>query len=208
MAVEAFECSAVASIVLQPRFSSPAPLRARRRRHRRLWSSHSRRRCPGSCVSKTSGSCATRQCLSCRRQSTQGGRNVVAPPPLPPDLVRLLDDGEARIRRRAAIAIGRVGLPDGVPRTRAAAADRHRSGSSADGSVRVWDSSAIGSAVEPLRAAVADPLPIVAGRAAEALGLLNDTASAPAIGQMVAAHAAAAGGDRARRRPSCCEWRG
>src|SRR5687768_17506162 len=41
---------------------------------------------------------------------TQGGRNVLPPPPLPPDLVRLLEDGEARIRRRAAIAIGRVGL--------------------------------------------------------------------------------------------------
>ena len=48
------------------------------------------------------------------------------------------------------------------------------------------------SAVEPLRAAVADPLPLVAGRAAEALGLLNDAASAPVIGKMVASHAAAA----------------
>ena len=48
------------------------------------------------------------------------------------------------------------------------------------------------SAVEPLRAAVADPLPLVAGRAAEALGLIGDTASAPRIGKLVAAHAAAA----------------
>ena len=39
---------------------------------------------------------------------------VVAPPP-PPDLVRLLADGEARVRRRAALAVGRVGLRDGVP---------------------------------------------------------------------------------------------
>ena len=37
------------------------------------------------------------------------------PPPPPPDLVRLLSDDEARIRRRAAIAVGRVGLPEGVP---------------------------------------------------------------------------------------------
>ena len=37
---------------------------------------------------------------------------VVAPPP-PSDLLRLLTDGEARVRRRAALAIGRVGLPDG-----------------------------------------------------------------------------------------------
>ena len=63
------------------------------------------------------------------------------------------------------------------------------------------------SAVEPLRAAVADPLPLVAGRAAEALGLLNDTASAPVIGKMVAAHAAAAVSCRARRRPRRSGWR-
>src|SRR5688572_29371588 len=39
---------------------------------------------------------------------------VVIPPPPPPDLVRLLADSEARIRRRAALAIGRVGLRDGI----------------------------------------------------------------------------------------------
>src|SRR6185295_16547582 len=36
------------------------------------------------------------------------------PPPPPPDLVRMLGDDEARIRRRAALAIGRVGLKEGV----------------------------------------------------------------------------------------------
>src|SRR5687767_9685660 len=45
----------------------------------------------------------------------QGQRTVVLQPPPPPDLVRLLGDDEARIRRRAALAVGRVGLPDGVP---------------------------------------------------------------------------------------------
>src|SRR4051795_13207506 len=35
-------------------------------------------------------------------------------PPPPPDLVRLLQDEEARVRRRAALAIGHVGLADGV----------------------------------------------------------------------------------------------
>src|SRR5205807_6456375 len=38
------------------------------------------------------------------------------PPPLPvvtPDLTALLADPEPRIRRRAALAIGRVGLPEG-----------------------------------------------------------------------------------------------
>src|SRR3989441_5827480 len=39
---------------------------------------------------------------------------IVAPPPPPPDLVRLLSDTEARVRRRAALAVGRVGLRDGV----------------------------------------------------------------------------------------------
>src|SRR5262249_41387241 len=36
------------------------------------------------------------------------------PPPPPPDLVRLLADDEARVRRRAALAVGRVGLKDAV----------------------------------------------------------------------------------------------
>ena len=123
--------------------------------------------------------------------ATQGGRNVLPPPPPPPDLVRLLEDGEARIRRRAAIAVGRVGLPEAVP------ALVKRLQTDTDAEVRQMAAFGLGligdqSAVEPLRAAVADPLPLVAGRAAEALGLLNDTASAPAIGKMVAAHATAA----------------
>ena len=123
--------------------------------------------------------------------ATQGRRNVMPPAPTPPDLIRLLEDTEARIRRRAAIAVGRVGLPEGVPPlVRLLQTD-------ADAEVRQMAAFALGligdqSAVDPLRAAVADPLPLVAGRAAEALGLLNDVASAPAIGKMVAAHAAAA----------------
>src|SRR5262249_22155963 len=39
---------------------------------------------------------------------------VVVPPPPPPDLVRLLTDDEARIRRRAALAIRPAGFSDGV----------------------------------------------------------------------------------------------
>ena len=42
-------------------------------------------------------------------------RSLLPPPPPPPDLIRLLEDGEARIRRRAAIAVGRVGLAEAVP---------------------------------------------------------------------------------------------
>jgi cyclophilin family peptidyl-prolyl cis-trans isomerase/HEAT repeat protein len=122
---------------------------------------------------------------------TQGKRNVVPPPPPPPDLIRLLEDPEARVRRRAAIAAGRVGLPEAVPpliRLLQTDADPEVRQMAAFGLGLIGDQSA----VEPLRAAVADPLPLVAGRAAEALGLLNDVASAPAIGQMVATHAPAA----------------
>ena len=36
------------------------------------------------------------------------------PPPVTPDLTALLADEEARVRRRAALAVGRVGLGDGV----------------------------------------------------------------------------------------------
>ena len=39
-----------------------------------------------------------------------------------------------------------------------------------------------------MRQALGDPSPLVAGRAAEALGLIGDTASAPAIGRLVAAN--------------------
>jgi cyclophilin family peptidyl-prolyl cis-trans isomerase/HEAT repeat protein len=123
--------------------------------------------------------------------TTQAGRNVIPPPPPPPDLIRLVEDGEARIRRRAAIAIGRVGLPEAVP-----ALVKLLQGDT-DVEVRQMAAFALGligdpSAVEPLRLAVADPVPLVAGRAAEALGLLNDTASAPIIGKMVATHLSAA----------------
>ena len=44
-------------------------------------------------------------------------RTTVAPSPVPvvpPDLTTLLADAEPRVRRRAALAIGRVGLPAGV----------------------------------------------------------------------------------------------
>ena len=88
-------------------------------RGRRPSRCHSRQRCPGSCISKTSGSCGTplrrgpaapadeddrqerRWCLRPRRR-----RRIV---------IRLLRDPEARVRRRAALAAGRVGLPEALP---------------------------------------------------------------------------------------------
>ena len=45
----------------------------------------------------------------------QGKRNLLPTPSPPPDLIRLFNDEEARVRRRSALAAGRVGLPEGVP---------------------------------------------------------------------------------------------
>ena len=117
-----------------------------------------------------------------------GGRQPVLPPPPPaPDLVRLLEDGEARVRRRAALGLGRVGLPEAVP------ALSKIVGADPDAEVRQMAAFALGliadrSAGDALRHALADPSPIVQGRAAEALGLVGDEASAAAIGEMVAVH--------------------
>jgi HEAT repeat protein/cyclophilin family peptidyl-prolyl cis-trans isomerase len=109
---------------------------------------------------------------------------VAAPPPPPPDLTRLLSDDEARIRRRAALAIGHVGLADGVTPLLAALADP-------DPEVRQIAAFALGllgdaRAREPLVAALADPSPLVQGSAAEALGLIGDAAAADALGSFAA----------------------
>ena len=107
---------------------------------------------------------------------------VVAPPP-PPDLTRMLTDNEARIRRRAALAIGRVGLADGVAPLLTVLSD-------SDPEVRQMAAFALGllgdrRAREPLIGALADPAPVVQGSAAEALGLLGDVTAADAIGTLV-----------------------
>jgi HEAT repeat protein/cyclophilin family peptidyl-prolyl cis-trans isomerase len=106
-------------------------------------------------------------------------------PPPPPDLVRLLGDAQARIRRRAALAIGRVGLVEGVaPLTKVL--------SDTDPEVRQMAAFALGligdsSAKEPLIAALRDPSPLVQSSAAEALGLIGDRTAADAVGQLAAA---------------------
>jgi HEAT repeat protein/cyclophilin family peptidyl-prolyl cis-trans isomerase len=109
---------------------------------------------------------------------------VPPPPPPPPDLMRLLTDPEARVRRRAALAIGHVGLREGVPTLVALLADP-------DAEVRQMAAFALGligdtAARDPLITALADSSPLVQGSAAEALGLIGDQASATAIGRMVA----------------------
>jgi cyclophilin family peptidyl-prolyl cis-trans isomerase/HEAT repeat protein len=123
-------------------------------------------------------------------------------PPAPvvmPDLVRLIADPEARIRRRAALAIGRAGLGEGLAPLQTALTDP-------DAEVREMAAFALGlladkAAVTPLTAALQDADARVKGRAAEALGLIGEDppppqpsrltrteqeAAATAIGAMVA----------------------
>ena len=114
----------------------------------------------------------------------RGNAPVALPPPPPPDLLRLLSDSEARVRRRAALAVGRVGLREGVQPLAALLSD-------GDVEVRQMAAFALGligdtSAREPLVAALADQSPLVQGSAAEALGLIGDAGAAAAIGRMVA----------------------
>jgi cyclophilin family peptidyl-prolyl cis-trans isomerase len=112
-----------------------------------------------------------------------------APPPPPPvvaDLTTLTSDADPRVRRRAALAIGRVGLAEGAAAVKPLLAD-------ADADVRQMAAFALGllaakSSVPELTAALQDADPRVRGRAAEALGLICDTASAAAVGQMVGAY--------------------
>jgi cyclophilin family peptidyl-prolyl cis-trans isomerase/HEAT repeat protein len=126
-------------------------------------------------------------------------RDSVAPAPVTPapagaagvaarpvaDLIALLADGDPRVRRRAALAIGRVGLKAGVrPLEAALGADR-------EPEVRQMAAFSLGllrdlSAAPALRSALGDEMPIVQGRAAEALGLLGDAASSQLIAGLVA----------------------
>src|SRR5262249_5959649 len=108
---------------------------------------------------------------------------AVPPPPPSPDLIRLLTDSEARIRRRAALAVGRVGLAEGV-------APLVRLLDDPDPEVRQMAAFALGligdrSARDPLIAKLADASPLMKGSVAEALGLIGDPASAEPIGRMV-----------------------
>ena len=111
---------------------------------------------------------------------------IVAPPP-PSDLLRLLRDTEARVRRRAALAAGRVGLPAAIePLSDVLASDE-------DPEVRQMAAFALGLIGDPsarpaLQAALAQPVPLVQGRAAEALGQIGDRADARAVVAMVQAH--------------------
>ena len=111
---------------------------------------------------------------------------VYAPPP-PSDLVRLLEDREARVRRRAALALGRTGLREGAePLIKLLGSDQ-------DPEVRQMTAFALGliadgSARPSLLTALADPDIGVQGRAAEALGAIGDRADATAVSEMAQRH--------------------
>jgi cyclophilin family peptidyl-prolyl cis-trans isomerase/HEAT repeat protein len=106
------------------------------------------------------------------------------------DLVTLLGDTEARIRRRAALAIGRVKLSEPIPALTTAMQ------SDADVEVRQMAAFALGligdaAAAPALTTALTDPDPLIQGRAAEALGLIAHKPAAQPIAAMVAAHMSA-----------------
>lgn len=106
------------------------------------------------------------------------------------DLVALTSDGEARIRRRAALAIGRVKLAEGLPALTTLLQ------SEPDPEVRQMAVFAIGligdeSGAAPLLTALTDPDAMIQARAAEALGLIAHKPAAQPIAAMVAAHVTA-----------------
>jgi len=94
----------------------------------------------------------------------------------------MLADSEARVRRRAALAIGRVGLGEGIEPLAALLKDP-------DPEVRYMGAFALGlikdkAAVAPLVMALGDASPLVQGSAAEALGLIGDASAAEAVGRL------------------------
>jgi len=100
------------------------------------------------------------------------------------DLIALAADPETMVRRRAVLALGRVGAREGVPALVSSLHDP-------EADVRATAAFALGligdrAATAALVAALGDPAPLVRGRAAEALGLITDTSAAPAVAQAFA----------------------
>jgi cyclophilin family peptidyl-prolyl cis-trans isomerase/HEAT repeat protein len=118
-------------------------------------------------------------------------RNAPPPPqPVAPDLTKLVADSDPRVRRRAALAIGRVGLKEGIPSltTLLADADAHVRQSAAFALGIIGDA-APSAALSPL---LSDADPLVRGRAAEALGSIGAKDAAAEIGKLVAEYARSA----------------
>ena len=103
-----------------------------------------------------------------------------------PDLVDLVVDAAPRVRRRAALAIGRVRRSEGIEPLAAALHDP-------EPEVRQMAAFALGligddAAAEPLLDALQDPSPLVKGRAAEALGRLGVDGARDAIRALVSSY--------------------
>jgi cyclophilin family peptidyl-prolyl cis-trans isomerase/HEAT repeat protein len=119
------------------------------------------------------------------RAATERLPPVVGPLP-PSDLIRLLGDDEPRVRRRAALALGRVGAPAAV----LPLADLLDDPDVEVSQMAAFALGLIGDEVArpALLAALVEPDPVLQGRAAEALGRIGDRADAPAVGAMLYAH--------------------
>ena len=103
------------------------------------------------------------------------------------EMAALLKDADRGVRRRPALAAGRIGLPAAVPSLVPLLMDGELE-------VRQMAAFALGligdrAAVDPLLAALRDPEPLVRARAAEALGQIGDPRAAPAVAQLVLAAA-------------------
>ena len=97
------------------------------------------------------------------------------------DLAAIVRDPDAGVRRRAALAIGRVGLAEGATILAGVLDD-------ADENVRATAAFALGllgrrDSVEPLTALLKDSSPIARAGAIQALGLVGDPAAASAIAE-------------------------
>ena len=119
----------------------------------------------------------------------KGRRPAPLPPPPAsfPDLTKLATDPDARIRRRAAVALGRVGLKEGVPALTTLLADT-------DAEVRQAAAFALGltgdrSAATAMLPLLTDPDALVRGRAAEGLGLMGAEEAAGAVAKMASEYA-------------------
>jgi HEAT repeat protein/cyclophilin family peptidyl-prolyl cis-trans isomerase len=101
------------------------------------------------------------------------------------ELDRLLHDPDRGVRRRAALAAGRIGDPSICPSLIELMND-------GEPEVRQMAAFALGQigdkqGVERLVLSLKDPDPMVRGRAAEALGKIGDARAAPEVGKMVLA---------------------
>ena len=107
-----------------------------------------------------------------------------------PELIELLDDPIASIRRRAALALGRVGLSDAV----APLVDRLGDPEPEVRQMAAFALGLIGDSIasQSLRGALNDASAKVRGRAAQALGRLGDTTAAESIGALVQRYAPSA----------------